>query len=232
MVPEIALNALAALRNRAVAAALAVFLVALPALPALAQPDEVSLSISEQVLSDRRLAAAYVRAGNDALAAVILERLSTELATSSHGSLAAAALTAMETGDTLQAADILEKLAERLSEQRRDADRLVFTDCIRDAKKTYAPFDDFRKEAPDLTVSTTAVAISAAAASASAALERCDGEAPPATAANPDFRRNLEGARGMIEQIGAAVDAADGSQMPRFVTKLRAYIHLLVFLYG
>jgi hypothetical protein len=232
MVPRFALKALEAQRNRALAAALAVFILAVPALPALAQPDEVALATSEQVLSDRRLAAAYIRAGNDDLAAVILERLSTELTGSSHGALAAAALTALETGDTLQAADNLEKLAEKLAEQRREADRPVFADCIRDAKKTYAPFDAYRKDAPDLTESTTAVAISAAAASASAALERCEGEAPPATAANPDFRRSLDGARTTLVQIGNAVDAADGSQLPRLVTILRDYIRLLLFRYG
>ena len=150
----------------------------------------------------------------------------------SFGSLAAAALTALETGDTLQAADILEKLAERLAEQRREADRPVFADCLRDAKKTYAPLDAYRTEAPDLTESTTAVAISAAAASASAALERCDGEATPAIAANPDFRRSLDGARATLSQIGAAVDAADGSELPRLVAILRDYIRLLLFRYG
>ncbi|ALK09421.1 hypothetical protein [Blastochloris viridis] len=229
---EFALKPAAGRRNRALAAALAVcWLLALPG-PAPAQPDDVALATSEEVLSDRRIAAGYVRAGNDALAAVILERLSTQLAGSTHGGLAAAALTALESGDPLQAADLLEKLAEKLAEQRRDADRPVFADCIRDAKKTYGPLDAFRNEPPDLTESTTAVALSAAAASASAALERCDGEAAPAIAANPDFRRSIEGARKVLEQIGSAVDAADGSQLPRLVTELRGYILLLVFRYG
>jgi hypothetical protein len=232
MVPGFAVAALAPLRNCANAAALAVFLLALPALPALAQPDDVALATSEQVLSDRRAAAAYVRAGNDDLAVVILERLSTQLAGSDFGSLAAAALTALETGETLQAADILEKLAEKMAEQRRDADRPVFADCIRDTKKTYAPLEAYRKDAPDLAESTTAVAISAAAASASAALERCDGEAAPAIAANPDFRRSIDGARATLSQIGSAVDAADGSQLPRLVGILRDYIRLLLFRYG
>lgn len=213
-------------------AGLAVFVLALPALPARSQPDAAALAASEQVLSDRRIAAAYVRAGNNDLAAVILERLSTELVGSDFGALAAAALTAVETGDTLEASDILERLAERLADQRREADRPVFADCIRDAKKTYVPLDAYRKVPPDLTESTTAVAISAAAASASAALERCDGEASPAVATNPDFRRSVDGARTMLVQIGSAVDAADGSQVTKLVSILRDYIRLLLFRYG
>lgn len=204
----------------------------LPALPARAQPDELALATSEQVLSDRRIAAAYVRSGNDALAAVILERLSASLAGSSHADLAAAALVALDAGDPLQAADLLEKLAEKLAEQRREAGRTVFADCIREAKKIYAPLEAYRKKVPDLSESTTAVAISAAAASAADALARCNDEASPATVINPDFRRSLDGARATLAQISGAVDAADASQLPRLVTELRGYIILLVFRYG
>ncbi|NJL07166.1 MAG: hypothetical protein HC900_02105 [Methylacidiphilales bacterium] len=220
------------IRKRGLAVALIAALLVAGLAPVGSEPDDLALAVNEQVLADRRIAAEHVRTGNIALAAPALKRLSQALAGSAHGDLAAAALTAAESGDSAGASDLLERLAETLAQERHAADQRVFADCVRDAKKVYAPLDVYRTEKPDMTVSTTAVAISAAAASVSAALERCEAEAGPAVASNPDFRRIITGARSALDQIGAAVDAEDSEQLPSPLTDLRAYIFLLVFQYG
>ncbi|NJO53875.1 MAG: hypothetical protein HC829_02685 [Bacteroidales bacterium] len=219
-------------RNRTLAAALIAALLYSGLAPASAEPDDLALAMNEQVLADRRAAAEYIRTGNSALAAVALERLSKALAGSTHGDLASAALTATEAGGAADASELLEKLAEKLAEERHAADRRMFADCVREAKKVYEPLDAYRTEKPDLKVSTTAVAISASAASASAALERCEAEAGPAVSNNADFKRIVAGARSALVQIGAAVDAEDGDQIPGLLTDLRAYMFLLLFHYG
>jgi predicted lipid-binding transport protein (Tim44 family) len=220
------------IRNRSLAAGLIALLLVAGLAPVAGEPDDLALAMNEQVLADRRIAAEYVRTGNNSLAAVTLQRLSKTLAGSAHADLAAAALKAAERGDATAASERLEELAEALAEDRHAGDQRVFADCIREAKKVYDPLDVYRIEKPDLKVSTTAVAISAAAASASAALERCEAEAGPAVANNPDFKRIVAGARRALEQVATAVDAEDADQLPGLLTDLRAYMDLLLFHYG
>ncbi|KAA5602147.1 hypothetical protein [Blastochloris sulfoviridis] len=220
------------IRNRSLAAALVAALLLANLIPAGGEADDLALAMNEQVLADRRIAAEYVRTGNSALAAAALKRLSQALAGSTHGDLAAAALTATKSGDATGATDLLEELAEALAEDRHAADQRVFADCVREAKKVYDPLDAYRTDKPDLKVSTTAVAISAAAASVSAALERCEAEAGPAVAGNADFKQIIADARRALDQIAVAVDAEDADQLPGLLTDLRAHVFLLLFHYG
>lgn len=185
----------------------------------------------EAVLSDRRLAAGYLRTGNGDLAALALERLQRALP-AAHATRAKTAVDAIDAGDLAAAAAATEALAVDLAEARRAAGVRVLADCVREFSAVYATLDTHRTRAPDLADTALRTAIAAAARESDAAVARCDGEAPAAVKSDADFRRLVDGSRSSLGRIPEAVAAGDAELLHRFLIELRAYEQLLRFRYG
>lgn len=198
---------------------------------AAAQTSELAAA-QESVLAERRLAAGYLRTLNADLAALALERLAKILQGSPHASLATGAVAAIDTGDLPRAALLVEQLGERLAADRRAAGIRVLADCIREASAAYRALDAFRMQPPDLAVPAARSAVAAAARASDAAYAQCDGEAPAAVRADPDFRRLIDGARASLGKVPQGAAAGDGDLLYRLLIELRSFEQLLLFRFG
>lgn len=205
---------------------------AVPPSPAAAQTTEPIPAAQESVLAERRIAAGYLRTGNGDLAALALERLAKVLRGSPDASLATEAVAAIDAADLPQAAKLVEQLGDRLAEERRRAGTRVFADCVREASTVYRTLDAFRTGAPDLAVPANRTAVADAAQASEAAYAKCDGEAPAAIKADPDFRRLIDGARASLARVPAAAAASDQELLHRLLIELRSFEQLLLFRFG
>jgi hypothetical protein len=210
---------------------LALMPAALP-IPLAAQASEPIPAAREQVLAERRIAAGYIRTGNADLAALALERLAKALRDSPQAPLAADALAAIDAADLPRAAELIEQLGDRLAEARRQAGVRVLADCVREASRAYQPLDVHRLQRPDLAIAASRTAIADAARASEAAFAGCDGEAPAAVKADPDFRRLIDGARASLAKVPAAAETGDDDLLHRLLIELRAFEQLLLFRFG
>jgi hypothetical protein len=227
----------AAVAGAAIAAALLALVVYITPLavvpsPAAAQTAEPIPAAQESVLAERRTAAGYLRTGNGDLAALALERLAKALQGSPDSLLATEAVAAIDAADLVRAARLVEQLGDRLAEERRRASIRVFTDCVREASTLYRTLDIHRVRAPDLAVPANRTAVAHAAQASEAAYAKCDGEAPAAIKADPDFRRLIDGARASLARVPAAAAASDQELLHRLLIELRSFEQLLLFRYG
>lgn len=190
------------------------------------------LATHETALVARRYAAGYLRTANAALAGLAVEQLAKALQGGPHGGLAAEALAAIDAGDLPRAAQLIERLGDRLAEDRRVAGVRLFADCVREASGAYQALDAYRTKPPDLAAAETRDAVAHAARTTDAAFAQCDAEAPAATKVDPDFRRLLDGARVSLTRIPDAIKAADGDLLHRLLIELRSFEQLLLFRYG
>ena len=108
----------------------------------------------------------------------------------------------------------------------------IFTDCIREASTAYRALDVFRVQRPDLSAPATRAAVADAARASDAAFARCEGEAPAAVRADPDFRRLIDGARASLGKVPQAATASDGDLLHRLLIELRSFEQLLLFRFG
>lgn len=200
--------------------------------PVAAQPAGPLPAAQESVLTERRIAAGYIRTGNGDLAALALERLAKALQGSPDATLASEALTAIDAADLPRAAALVEQLGDRLAAERRHVGIRVFADCVREASAAYQTLDVYRARPPDLAITADRTAIANAAQASEAAYAKCDAEAPVAINADPDFRRLIDGARASLARVPSAAAAGDQELLHRLLIELRSFEQLLLFRYG
>ena len=187
--------------------------------------------VSEQVLSHRRVAAAYLRTGNADLALMEIEALEEKLDGSAR-SLATAARVAAEAGDLAAAAVELARLRDHLASERRSRGVRAMADCITEAEIRLAAIEPGREAWPDISSSAARDALRQRAALALGSLARCDDEAAGTIAAQPEFRRLVDGATASLRLLPQALDRGDSDLLHRLLIELRSFERLLVQRFG
>ncbi|KAA5596238.1 hypothetical protein [Blastochloris sulfoviridis] len=214
-------------RNHRIAATLALcaLLAFAPQRAAIAGTAGIEIATAAPVLAALRTAADYIRTENVDLAALALERLEATAGADPVATQAREALRALDAGDLAQAGALVGRIGDELAMRRQAAGRPLFADCIRAASRAFAALDSYRNAPPG-------PATRQAAAATAAALGRCNAEAAPAVAADPDFRRSVDGALASLARIPAAVEAGDGELVYRLLIELKAFDRLLVLRFG
>lgn len=214
-------------RNFHIAAALALcaLLACVPHRSVVAEAAGIEIATAAPVLAALRTAADLIRTENVDLAALAIERLNALAGADPVAIPARQALRALDAGDLAQAAALVTDIADELAERRRAAGRPLFADCIRDASRAFAALDAQRNAPPGPATRDTA-------SMAEKALRRCNAEAAPAVAADPDFRRPVDGALASLARIPGAVAAGDGELLHRLLIELKAFDRLLVLRFG
>jgi hypothetical protein len=214
-------------RNSRIAAvfALCALLMCAPHRDAGAQSAGIEIATAAPVLAALRSAADCIRTDNVDLAALALERLAAAAGVDPVAASARDALRALDAGELERAADLVARIGDELAARRHAAGRPLFADCIRTASRAFAALDAQRHAPPS-------PATRDAALGTETALRRCNGEAAPSVAADPDFRRSVDGALASLARIPAAVEAGDGELLHRLLIELKAFDRLLVLRFG
>lgn len=199
----------------------------------------------EAAMSHHRVASGYLRTGNIDLAALEIEgmreawaKVSTvprpaafrdkERYTSTMLEIAAQLIgttLVLNMGRPDVAGESLDKIRKQLSELRRQNGVTVLADCVLDANIAMDALFVHDKN-PDWD------SVSAGSQSYASTLQRCDGMAPPAIRAAPEFRRLIDGALASLAQARQAAEARDGDLLHRLLIELRSFDNLLAFRYG
>lgn len=232
--------------------------VALAALIALALPgrsraaDELAdfNAAVEALASHNRVAAGYLRTGTGDLAALEIDRMQKAWSDVTRrfanappppfkgNSRYAATFTGVQndidTADKKMDADApaarraLQDIREQLSALRASSHVTVLADCVLEANKAYADFFVFDATPPDWSKPD----LTHVANALSAVMKRCDALADPATRANPEFRRLIDGTFNGLTFIPKAIETKDHALLQRVIGELRAFDNLLTFRYG
>lgn len=209
----------------------------------------------EDVASHNRVAIGYLRNENFDLAVVELERMKdswSAFAEKFSGNRPApfrdsqlyvnmlvdvptrivAALIMINFGRPQIATSSLEAIREEMSAVRRAGGVEVLADCVLDSHAAVEAFSLYRDKVPDWNEPATLADIAAKADAYGAVVKRCDGMAPDAVRANPEFRRLIDGIAASLAFVPKAIAGHDRDLLYRVIIELRSFDNLLAFRYG
>lgn len=209
----------------------------------------------EDVAAHNRVAIAYLRNENFDLAAVELERMKdswsafaekfsgnrpepfrdNQLYVNMLVDVPTRIVTAMimiNFGRPDIAGNSLEAIRGEMSTVRRASGITVLADCVLDSHAAMEALSVYRDEVPDWNQPTTSSEIAAKADAYGTVIKRCDGMAPEAVRANPEFRRLIDGIAASIAFVPKAIAAHDRDLLYRVIIELRSFDNLLAFRYG
>ena len=129
-------------------------------------------------------------------------------------------------GDLARAA--LQSMREQLTALRKESKITVLADCVLDANVAFAAFFTFEYTVPEFSKPD----IPNKAAAIEAIIKRCDAMADPATRANPEFRRLIDGTVNSLSFVPKLVETRDREMLQRIIGEMRAFDNLLSFRYG
>lgn len=228
----------------------------LAATPALAAGTLADFNAAvERASAHYRVALGYLRTGNTDLAALEIERMretwgevsrtfgapppgmtkDVQLYRNTMLDVATRLVTAsmmVDSGRPQVAADALRAIRDELSELRKANGVVVLADCVRDANAAMDAFYVYNDRSLDWSRAGVAKDIEAKADAYGSVMRRCDGLADPATRANPEFRRLIDGAAASLTFIPKAIEARDTGLLHRVLIELRSFDNLLAFRYG
>jgi hypothetical protein len=209
----------------------------------------------ERVSSHHRVALGYLRTGNVDLATLEIERMGdawgrmmdrfgkTPPAPFRNNPLFGQALldvpTRLATASILINIGRIDVAREGLSEIRTVLARMrrasgveVLADCILDANRAMDELIAYRDQRPDWSRPGVGDDVTRKGAEYGETLRRCETLAAPATRADPEFRRLVDGAQASIAQVPKAVETRDSDLLVRLLIELRSFDNLLAFRFG
>ncbi len=202
-----------------------------------------------------RNAAAYLRTGNQDLAALELEsaierwqatlkRFAADPPDAYSGdkawrptleSIAAGLRTALDlvdAGDGSAAAAELAPIRRTLAELRRRNGVTTFSDRVDAVSGAMERLMAFRRQAIDFTSRDTLRALQAGAAIVAYELGRCGEAAPPRLLQDPAFTRLLDGAEAAVGRLWQAIEQGDARLLQATLGELRSFERLLYLRFG
>src|SRR5689334_1820565 len=126
----------------------------------------------------------------------------------------------------------LESIRQEMSAVRRASGVAVLADCVLDSHAAMEAFLLYRDEAPDWNDAAIRTDIAAKADAYGTVVRRCDGMAPDAVRANPEFRRLVDGIAASLAFVPKAIAGHDRDLLYRVIIELRSFDNLLAFRYG
>lgn len=191
-----------------------------------------------------RVAATYLRTGNNDFAALALEKLLAvpkpeNMKQASGGMVAETlksvkqAVESIDAGQPAKSRKDLLSLREKLFQFNQSHNIKVFDDCIWGLVKKGPALWYFRKNRPDLADDAQSKKVAAAAAAYLGKLNKCDALAGKETRQSADYQRLFTNAQQSLERIPSEALAQKNSGLLfRFLIELRAIDRLLYFRFG
>lgn len=191
-----------------------------------------------------RTAVAYLRTGNIDFAALELEAYlekwqvfkagsgETSAPISAARRDVATALEFIDAGKSSEAAAILARVRGAFRDMHRKNGLDIFADCIFDADLAAIPLWVNRRNRPNLGQEAEAARVKTEAHLYRTRLAACNAKAPADVAADPEFRRLMDGSLLSLSRIPEVVGNKDGGHLYRLLIELRAFARLLAFRYG
>jgi hypothetical protein len=161
-------------------------------------------------------------AGNDRYAATLVD-VSTRIVT---------ATIVLDLGRGDVARESLDAIRRGLSQMRAASGIVLIADCVLSANDAMDKFFVYRDAPPDWSSAQAREGVADKAAAYGEALKRCDGMAPQATRADPQFRRLIDGALASLALVPRAIETRDGELLQRVLIELRSFDNLLAFRFG
>lgn len=209
----------------------------------------------ERVSSHHRVALGYLRTGNIDLAMLELERMGDAWGQVTHrfgktppppfrnnplfGQAMLDVPTRLATASILVnigridvAREGLAEIRTVLAKMRRASGVEVLADCILDANRAMDEFMAYRDQRPDWSKTGVGDDVARKGAAYGERLRHCETLATPATRADPEFRRLVDGAQASIAQVPKAVETRDSDLLHRLLIELRSFDNLLAFRFG
>jgi hypothetical protein len=119
-----------------------------------------------------------------------------------------------------------------LARLRRASGVEVLADCILDANRAMDELMAYREQRPDWSKAGVGDDVARKGATYGERLRHCETLATPATRADPEFRRLVDGAQASVAQVPKAVETRDGDLLHRLLIELRSFDNLLAFRFG
>lgn len=141
-------------------------------------------------------------------------------------------IAATDAGDLKQARKVLRPIRKMLGELRARNGVFLYSDCIDRANAAFAALWRFRRDPPDFDKPDEVDAARKAAAVTSHWYRRCLDMAPPAAAADPQFRRTMETGLESLDRLWVTLRQRDRVRFISILRELHAWDGLLYLRHG
>lgn len=148
------------------------------------------------------------------------------------GSRARAGLERLDAADVDGARDLLMPIRDIMGDLRRRNGIATYSDRIDELSAEMGVLAGYRREVKQLDDLEAVAMVTRQAAVVAYLFQRCAELAPPAVAQDPEFKRQIEGARGSMKKLWKALETGDMRLYRVGIGELRSYERILFFRFG